>query len=472
MPKVKEIEHIVKQPDKLFTINENSSIAEAARLMKEHHIGCLLVFDTQDKFIGVLSERDVIAKVLAASPTAKSVIVGDLMTRNVISCTMDTPITKVEQIMAEHKIRHVPIVEKGVPVGIISSRDTISYHLESNKEMRAAAEQLALLSTGLKSLDFNDVIELTVNEAPKNFEAERAILCLSQKGSSAPTIYRNGCPLSAEDLPGPETMKQLCEKKQIIYDKTCNECEIPGGSAPRLVIPLIIQGQHEGADRTIENRYAFLCMCRFNPKSSESTEARIYKATLLQEALSANLTNARLYQSYQKARRDSEIDPLTGAGTRRVLEQVLNTEYARAMRYNRSFSVAIVDIDHFKHINDTAGHAAGDKALAKLAKIMHDSVRTTDIIIVRFGGDEFVLIMPETKLTGAKVLLERLRRQVKTISIPKVTSVTISCGAAEWSGSDDDTPETILQRADEALYKAKRSGRNRVVAGQPAANKS
>ena len=154
-----------------------------------------------------------------------------------------------------------------------------------------------------------------------------------------------------------------------------------------------------------------------------------------------------------------------------MLEQVLNTEYARALRYNRSFSVAIVDIDHFKRINDTTGHVAGDKALVKLAKLMRDSVRTTDIIIVRFGGDEFVLIMPETKLTGAKALLERLRRQVKTISIPKVASVTISCGAAEWTGSADDTAETILQRADEALYEAKRSGRNRVVADQPVVNK-
>ena len=89
----------------------------------------------------------------------------------------------------------------------------------------------------------------------------------------------------------------------------------------------------------------------------------------------------------------------------------------------------------------------------------------TDIIIARYGGDEFVLIMPETKLDGAKTLLERLRSQAKTISIPNVHSVTISAGAAEWSpsASATDTAETILRRADTALYEAKHAGRNQVV---------
>jgi diguanylate cyclase (GGDEF)-like protein len=95
---------------------------------------------------------------------------------------------------------------------------------------------------------------------------------------------------------------------------------------------------------------------------------------------------------------------------------------------------------------------------------MRHNVRTTDVIIARYGGDEFVLLMPETKLSGAKVLLERLRRHVKTISLPKVKSVTISCGLTEWNqGPPPDTTETILKRADDALYEAKRSGRNRVV---------
>jgi two-component system chemotaxis family response regulator WspR len=91
----------------------------------------------------------------------------------------------------------------------------------------------------------------------------------------------------------------------------------------------------------------------------------------------------------------------------------------------------------------------------------------TDVIIARYGGDEFVLLMLETKLSGAKVLLERLRRHVKTISLPKIKSVTISCGLAKWNeGPPPDTAETILKRA----YEAKHSGRNRVVTSCSAAS--
>ena len=90
-------------------------------------------------------------------------------------------------------------------------------------------------------------------------------------------------------------------------------------------------------------------------------------------------------------------------------------------------------------------------------------MRMTDTIIIRYGGDEFVLIMPETRLDEAAILLERLRKEVKNTTIPKVGQITISCGIAEWSGSLHDDPEIILNRADDALYQAKRNGRDRFV---------
>ena len=465
-PMVKDIEQIAKQPDELLTVKENATVAEAAKKMNDNQVGCLVVFDMQDKFIGVLTERDMLSKVFTTSLTPDSVLVRDIMTSEPISCSMNTPIAKAEQLMAEHKIRHLPIVEDGIAVGMVSSRDTIAYRLRSNTAMKTAAEQLAMLPTGLKSLDFDDVVALAINEVPKSFEADRAVLCFAPTKTSAPIIYRKGCRLSKQDLLNSEKMKRLSKKGQVACGKTCNQCERFGGQAPRLVIPLSISEHFGDHGEKSETTQGFLCMCRFNSSSTTSEESRLYKASLLQGVLNANLTNAKLYQNYQKARHDSETDPLTGVGTRRVLERVLKAEYARATRYNNSFSVAIVDIDNFKEINDSAGHAAGDRALQQLAKVIRHSVRATDIIITRYGGDEFVLVMPETKLKGAKVLLERLRRQVKTISIPKVRPITISSGLAELT--EADTAESILERADVALYEAKRSGRNRVVASKPA----
>ena len=459
---VKDIEQVVKQPDSLISIKTNATAAQAAKIMTDNHVGCLVVFDLDNKFAGILSERDMLRDVLTKAISPQKVLVSDIMTADAISCTLNTTMADVEQLMTNHNIRHLPIVENDIPIGMISSRDVMAYRLSSNKMMKIAAEQLAMLSTGLKSLDFEDVIELSVNEVPASFAAERAVLFFESKDQQSAMIYRNGCALAEENLL--ELLKTISKvnNSSFICDTICKHCRNTGGQAPALLIPIAIQDQ-SGRDNDNSDRHGFLCMCRLNTFSMNSQEMQLYKASLLREVLSVNLTNARLYQNYQKARKDSETDPLTKVGTRRVLEQVLKLEYARAVRYKRAFSAAIIDLDNFKKINDDGGHSAGDKALRKLAKIILETIRKTDVV-ARFGGDEFVLLMPETELHEATVLLERLRRYVRKISIPKIKSVTISCGVAELNwGPPVDTAEEILKRADAALYEAKSAGRNRVV---------
>jgi len=468
-PKVKNIENIAKRPDRLLAIKENATITEAAKKMTENHIGCLVVFDENDKFVGVITERDMLANVLTKSLSPDDVIVNDIMTADAISCTLDTAISNVEQLMAGHKIRHIPIIDNGDPIGMVSSRDVIAYQLTRNEAMKNAAEQLAMLTTQLKSLDFDDVIELAINQVPQTFHADWAVLCLKQNDTSNPMVHRKTCPLSENYLLQPDGPAQFSKNEQVSYGKICRYCTNIDAQPPAIMIPITIHDQPaEHPDGNLKST-GFLCMCRLETSSLGSEELQIYKASLLQEVLSAGLTNAKLYQNYQQARRDSQTDPLTGVGTRRLLEKVLAAEYARAARYNRPFSVAIVDIDNFKQINDQTGHAAGDKALKNLAKIMTNTIRSADIV-TRYGGDEFVLLMPETEMHNAARILERIRRQAKTISIPKFRNVTISCGLAQWNGSPDDTPQAILKRADAALYQAKSEGRNKVVESNPAKN--
>ncbi len=468
-PTVKNIENIAKQPDRLLAIKENATITEAAEKMTENHIGCLVVFDENDKFVGVITERDMLANVLTKSLSPDNVIVTDIMTTNAVSCTLDTAISDVEQLMAGHKIRHIPIIDNGVPIGMVSSRDVIAYQLTRNEAMKTAAEQLAMLTTQLKSLDFDDVIELAINQVPKTFHADWAVLCLKQNEPTNPMVHRKACPLSENYLLQPDGPAQFSKNEQVSYGKICRYCTDIDAQPPAIMIPISIHDQPaEHPDGNLKST-GFLCMCRLETSLLGSEELQLYKASLLQELLSAGLTNAKLYQNYQQARRDSQTDPLTGVGTRRVLEKVLAAEYARAARYNRPFSIAIVDIDNFKQINDQTGHATGDKALKNLAKIMTNTIRSADIV-TRYGGDEFVLLMPETEMHNAARILERIRRQAKTISIPKFRNVTISCGLAQWNGSPDDTPQAILKRADAALYQAKNEGRNKVVESNPAKN--
>lgn len=451
---VKNIERFAKHENNLLTIEEDANVTEAATKMTENKIGCLVVLNSQGKLSGVVTERDMLAKVLAVSLPPDTIFVKDIMTTETIFCDKNSTIEKLEQIMSGNSIRHLPIAENSVPTGMISARDIIAYRLYCNEEMKSAAEQLAMLSAGLKTLDLDDVIELAINEVPKGFGAKMAVLCLSQKDLSEPTIYRNDCYLSKEKLLD-QCDGEISLNRQVTCDKVCNQCRKFGGQNPKLVIPLTVNNRYDKNDSSDLDSKGFLCMCGFNPVAIESEELLLYRASLLQEILNANLTSAKLFQGYQEALRNSQIDPLTGVGTRRVLEQTLNTEHARALRYNSGFSMAVVDVDRLKEINDTAGHPTGDRVLRQIAKILRRNVRTMDIV-ARYGGDEFVLLMPETKLHDARILLDRLKLQITEISIPGVNSVTISGGIAEWDR--DDTPETLFKRADACLYDAKKRG--------------
>lgn len=150
---------------------------------------------------------------------------------------------------------------------------------------------------------------------------------------------------------------------------------------------------------------------------------------------------------------EARSDPLTGICNRRAMEETLESMFAMYHRYDRSFSIAIFDIDHFKRINDEKGHLQGDKALQDVARVFDETVRETDIL-ARFGGEEFVVIMPYTPLAEACAFGNRLRQAVE-----EEMALTVSGGAAEVAHGD--TPQLLLARADAALYGAKADGRNR-----------
>jgi diguanylate cyclase (GGDEF)-like protein len=164
----------------------------------------------------------------------------------------------------------------------------------------------------------------------------------------------------------------------------------------------------------------------------------------------------------------SHHDSLTGLLNRRAIEYLLDREIQRLQRFGEGFSVLIVDIDHFKRINDRLGHAAGDVVLCAVAKALQAQAREVDRV-ARFGGEEFCVILPHTLHEGALQAAERLRDAIRALSIDwqdEVISVTVSTGVAT-AHTTDDALDDLLQRADEALYRAKEEGRNRVVAARP-----
>jgi len=183
-----------------------------------------------------------------------------------------------------------------------------------------------------------------------------------------------------------------------------------------------------------------------------------------------------LERSLKRANEEIRIlyikDLLTGIYNRGYLTERLPQEIKRARRYGHPLSLVLCDIDHFKSVNDTYGHQAGDKVLREFAQCVRETIRENVDLVARYGGEEFIIVAPETDFSGALILAERVRMAVSQMVVKlkeKRIHITASFGV---TGFDTDTPgekitpEAVINQADKYLYQAKREGRNRVRAGR------
>ncbi|MEW6728343.1 MAG: GGDEF domain-containing protein [Pseudomonadota bacterium] len=192
----------------------------------------------------------------------------------------------------------------------------------------------------------------------------------------------------------------------------------------------------------------------------EGTRTRL---EIFRRALSLALRNAIAHDNLQRL---AALDPLTGVYNRRFGMQRLNEEFSRAVRADLPLAVLMVDIDHFKRINDTYGHLVGDRVLVKVARLVRSLLREGDVLL-RYGGEEFMVILPGASCHDAKTLAQRLRHAVEDLVVThgeQSFRVTVSIGAASYPEMNADTQEQFVHTADERLYRAKQSGRNCVVA--------
>lgn len=463
----------VERPAEIVTINCNAKVIAAANIMLANKIGCLIVNDEDEKFAGIITERDIVSRVIAPSFDIEKISVGEIMTTQVVCCPVGTPTSKAREIMAANRIRHLPIINNDVIIGILSARDLMGQQL---LEDRAAAEEVAMLSNCLKSIELSEAADAVTKEVPKLFHAGNCVLCLfdeksTDKNNPAILSY-NECMCPKEHLVrhADSDFLNLFENKEKkekakngklnnhnltsrMCDSIPNVCKKLGAHPPRLVIPMLVP---PNASQNGKQLYGYLCMCELKPASSMNRELTSYKAKLTREILTSHLTNASLYQ---QARLTSLTDALTGLGSRKLLEDKLQSEHERAIRYKHPFSVAIIDLDNFKTINDIFGHSSGDEALKKLAECMKQQKRGPDVL-ARYGGDEFVFLMPETRAENSHKLLERLRKEVHQIDFGNNMKMTISCGIAESIPNSKESSSEIMRRADIALYEAKSAGRN------------
>jgi diguanylate cyclase (GGDEF)-like protein len=161
-------------------------------------------------------------------------------------------------------------------------------------------------------------------------------------------------------------------------------------------------------------------------------------------------------------------DGLTGIANRRRFDQFLDVEWRRGIRSKMSLSLVLMDIDYFKHFNDAEGHLAGDDCLKQIAQAVAGVMQRPGDLAARYGGEEFACILSETDLVGAQKVATRIQEAVASQALPHPRSsvsalVTLSMGVATVIPSMERTAESLIHEADEALYKAKRTGRNRIL---------
>lgn len=218
------------------------------------------------------------------------------------------------------------------------------------------------------------------------------------------------------------------------------------GTRSGLIIPLVVRDRVLGA--------AFMQDCE---KHREWSIDDISLIGSLCDQVAVAIENAELHMEIE---RQAVTDGLTGVANRRSFNESLTKEFERAKRYGQPLSLAVIDLDYLKKINDTYGHMTGDEAIKSIGTVLQQSSRSIDIT-ARYGGEEFCVLLPNTDIDMAEQLAERLRRLIRETEIDGPGALSASIGVASFPLHADGAEDLFL-RADEALYRAKQDGRNRV----------
>ncbi|MHB9026697.1 MAG: GGDEF domain-containing protein [Armatimonadota bacterium] len=342
---------------------------------------------------------------------------------------------------------------------------------EAVREQRLLAEAFQLTArTLVSSLELEQVLDriLKLLQSVTAFDAGWVLLVEGEQATVARVAGQR-----AVAPPAPFTIAEQPFLRALSQMRAAHILADPAGVGCPCLCPNGAIGSWMGAAlRWREHVLGYLVVGSCGPEAFTERQAKLLTAFAGQAALAVQ--NARLFREVQRL---ATVDPLTGLTNRRHFTVSALREIHRASRSGSPLACLMLDIDHFKHINDTYGHAAGDAALQQIARCCARQLRPYDVI-ARYGGEEFVLLLPQTDGDGAVHVAERLREHVEGEPIlirETVIPLTVSIGSSSLTLAgrvDDAHAEALLTSlvddADRALYTAKEAGRNRVVRGNDA----
>jgi len=324
---------------------------------------------------------------------------------------------------------------------------------ESGARDRAAL-LLTIASAVNSSLALEEVLNVALTHAGRIMGAVAGAMYLVRAGKAE--LYREasynltnrarGAMRKLDEEPLRSALPAMRPMVVKLDDRTAPGLDAGGHPQDALVVPIQRSGQLMGAMELYLNEWREL----------NEDQADLLNGVASQAAIA--ISHAQLFQAQEET---ALTDELTRLPNRRALAQRFLQETQRARRHHSALSFLMIDLDHFKRVNDTYGHLNGDAVLAELASILSNGLRESDVC-ARYGGEEFALILPETTESGARVLAERIRAKVASATFPGGLKLTISVGVA--ATEEPSIYTQLIDRADQALYAAKQGGRNQVRA--------
>ena len=433
-----------------FEIFSVTNGTEALAFLAEHPIDVVLI----DLGLPDMPGIEILKRVKADFPLTEAII----LTGN---ATLDSAITATNRGAFSYLLKPYDVEQLLLNINDAiekqQTREKISRH---NAEVeRANAELNALKEISLavgRTIDMkallSEVLDVLVNLKIFPFEVEGVVFFINENGR----LHRDAIiklpkadPKPCEFVrPGECLCGLAITTGEIIISNSGDDPRhtiISSVAHGHVIIPLKV------ADRVV----GVLCIYTKPGGQTDYNERFLNLLSTIGNQLGMGINNALLYEETKSS---SLHDPLTGLANRRLMELQMGKCFETVRRYGGQFSVVMLDIDHFKRYNDMYGHQGGDKLLVTLAKILLREMRRLDHVF-RYGGEEFLILLPHTDHTMASKVAERLRTAVEEIG------VTISLGVSAYSSGVPDK-ETLIKMADAALYRAKEGGRNRVEAAK------